>query len=172
MHASLSLINEHCLLGAHSAIDREIEVMSLSEGSRLSVWSVRQWIVETRANRCVGCALSDTFKRFACVAAVQHIDQFMMLLTRHAITTVELRPSSHPTLSQGERTILRILQSAQLEQDAPTALTAAAQLVGTNARSLFDAAKQYSNQLSAVRLNMASFRTLGLVKHQPQRALT
>ncbi|MEO0437999.1 MAG: hypothetical protein AAF098_13930 [Pseudomonadota bacterium] len=140
-----------------------MKLSQLANGDQLFIWSARQWMATTRANRCVGCDLSGPYKRFGCVGAVRHIDQYMTVLTRCSVQPVELRYAAHPDLSTGERNMLRVAQAAQVTIETGTALAAASQLVGEHAQTLYDAARRYSVQLSVAGLNMASFRQLKLV---------
>ncbi|MEM6545195.1 MAG: hypothetical protein AAF680_09830, partial [Pseudomonadota bacterium] len=144
-------------------VEHEVKLSQLANGAQLFVWSARQWMVTTRANRCVGCDLSGPYKRFECGGAVRHIDQYMTILTRCSINPVELRYVAHHYLSAGERNMLRVAQASQVAIETGTALAAASQLVGEHAQTLYDAARRYSVQLSVAGLNMASFRQLKLV---------
>lgn len=142
--------------------EREVRVAELSQGSQIFIWSIRQWLVSRRSLRCAGCDLSSTYIRLGCKPAIAHLDQFMRRIVYTPVRPLELRHPQFPTLSQDERTMLRVPQTVHRYAERKAAIGAASQLVSDNREDLLEFASRYVTALAASGLTLNNYRHLRL----------
>ena len=140
----------------------EVRVSELSQGSQIFIWSIRQWVVSRRSLRCVGCDLASTYGRLGCKPAIAHLDQFMKRIVFAPLRPLELRHPQFPTLSQDERTMLRVPQAVNNPTDRRSARSAAAQLVSDGSEDLVEFALRYVAALARSGLTLNDYRHLRL----------
>ena len=148
----------------------EINTRTIAQGDQLFVWSMRQWLISACYGRCVRKDLAKPYQRLGCLHAIPDFDEFMCILTRSARRSIELRCIAYPTLSQDERTLLRVLQAQQNASDQrETASSAAAALIHSPVDRLCDTAGAYYHELCAAGISVSHWRALSLVDTRAHR---
>ncbi|MEM0955367.1 MAG: hypothetical protein AAGI24_14600 [Pseudomonadota bacterium] len=150
----------------HDNAAPEVGTREIAQGDQLFVWSMRQWLISACYGRCVRKDLAKTYQRLGCLSAIPDFDEFMCVLTSSARRSIELRCVAYPTLSQDERTLLRILQAQHSPLETETATKAAAGLIHDPVDRLCQAAAGYYQALWAAELEVSHWRTLSLIPSQ------
>lgn len=140
-----------------------VNIANLSDGARLIVWSLRQWVVSAHLGRCTTCDLARPYTAFSCTGALAEVQQFMVLLTREANRQIDVRHPREAILSLDEIILLRLVALSGRRYRYAEHL--ARRVVDDRAIDILcSRAKVYVEELNAVGLALYGWPEMQLVK--------
>lgn len=140
-----------------------VNIANLSDGARLIVWSLRQWVVSAHLGRCTTCDLAKPYTAFSCTGALTEVQKFMVLLTREANRQIDIRHPREALLSIDEIILLRLVAMSGRRYRYAEHL--ARGLVDHRAIDILcSRAKVYVEELNAVGLSLYGWPEMQLVK--------
>lgn len=92
-------------------------VVTLDQGGRFLIWSMRSWLGAMREGQCPAAALGPAFLKWNLPEALPDFSMAMMLIARHALEPIGFAPLACQRIREGEAIMLSLFRSTRERSD-------------------------------------------------------